>query len=228
LRDVATVVGYIDTGGRADEVDTQAGGIDSTRGWTSIIGSVHDSLTGRPLVGARVQVSGSRVSALTDETGGYVLDRVPSGAQSIAFFHARLSEIGWPSPVVSVELPPDSTVSLDLSVPSFRSVAETLCPASSTRPETVLVGRVTDPSGSPMGPAPIQARWETFTGSQGMSREVRSEATSGSDGRYVLCELPPGLPVQVRVRVGGRWHEVLEIEMPDGQVVARTSELRLR
>ncbi|MDP2959174.1 MAG: carboxypeptidase regulatory-like domain-containing protein [Longimicrobiales bacterium] len=225
-RDVAEVVGYVDMGGRAEEVDTQVGSLDGVSGWGRIEGSVYDSLAGRPLGGARVHISGTRFSALTAADGSFALDSIPAGTHSLTFFHGSLAGMGWPSPVVGVSVASDSTARSHLAVPPFRGMAQALCPGLAARLEAILVGRILDSAGESFAQGLVQARWERGDPLAGLSREIRSESYTGSDGRYVFCGLPADLPLQVRVRVGDRWQEVLDLVLPTGQVVTR--EVRLR
>ncbi len=60
-------------------------GFNVRRGASAISGTILDSFTGQPLVGARVRVNGSDAEAVTDENGKFELVGAPSGPQTLVF-----------------------------------------------------------------------------------------------------------------------------------------------
>jgi len=221
---VYEVAGYVDTGGRADELMTQARG-DRAEAWGRLEGIVFDSLSGRPLAGARVQVSGTRLLALTDEAGRFVLDSVPVGPGTVAVFHRDYSAGGSLVPAAEVVVGTDTVVRARLAVPSFATLAGTLCPGQPSLPEAVLTGEVVDDGGSSLALARIQARWQSESGSGGITLERRSEGQTGSDGRFLFCDLPSGPEVELRVWVEDRWRPVFKGELRPRSVLVRRLEV---
>lgn len=221
--EVAEVVGYVDTGGRAEEVVTQASALDGTTGWGRISGTILDSLTMRPLAGARVQISGTRLGALTRLDGSFTLDSIPEGVHSLTFFRSDLAAAAWPSPVIEVTVKRESTSRVELAVPSFRRFASALCrPAASAQvPESLLVLRVLDAEGKPMERALVQARWQSGDPMAALAREIRSEMYSGSSGGVTFCDIPAEVETQLRVKVGERWEDLLTVVLPTRELTVK-------
>jgi len=220
--DAAELVGYVDTGGRAEQVTTRANVLDRAAGWGRIEGSVFDSLVMGPLEGARVQVSGTRWSALAGRDGRFTLDSVPEGTHSVTFFRDDLTTALWPSPVAEVAVRAGETSHVTLSVPPFRAFAGAVCPGSAGRDaQAILALRVRSHTDEPMERALVQVRWQVGDPSAGLAREARSEAYTGTLGSAVFCEVPAETEAQVRVKAGDRWMELLTLTLPSREVTAR-------
>lgn len=119
----------------APEVAAQATG--------RVTGIVTDSASGRPLADVQVAVTGTRLGAVTDAAGRFMLANVPSGAQSI---DAR--RIGYqPTVVRGVDVPAGGTVTVDIklkaAVLNLEAIVSTgvVDPTSGTR-VPFTVGRV--------------------------------------------------------------------------------------
>ena len=54
-----------------------------------IVGNVKNAQTGKPLSGVMVEIEGSDISTLTDSTGFFRFESVPSGSFNLLFFHEK-------------------------------------------------------------------------------------------------------------------------------------------
>ena len=225
-RDVHVLVGYVDEGGRARgfaaTTEDLAGGGASGH----VRGIVYDSLHSRPLVRARVVITGTRFSTMTDGNGAFVLDDVPSGMHELTFFHLELSNLGIASPVHEVDVSAGDTLRVSLAVPGFTQIGTSLCRGSMGPLGTILVGRVVDSSGEPTVNTLVQARWREGAVTDGRAREMQSEVYTGSSGRYIMCGLPVEARVEVRVRSGKLWVGAFDTVLYPREVVFRETELR--
>jgi len=104
-------------------------------GRAGLSGVVFDSVAGRPLVGATVQVTGAagavigrRASAVTDTAGRYVVSELPPGRYVAGFFHDALDTLGLVGQPRAVDVG-DGEAILDLGTPSPRTIIGTICGA---------------------------------------------------------------------------------------------------
>jgi Carboxypeptidase regulatory-like domain len=217
---VPVVMSYVDQGGRAVEAGGRPLDLDARLGRATIHGTVYDSLTGGPLARARVSIVGSRLAAWTGLDGRFILADVPAGLHGLTFHHAELTRMGLPSPVYPVEAAAGSEDTVALATPGFATTAMLLCADSAGPPETILTGRVIEALGAEGVPsAEIRARW-VEAGASGVERSMRREGRAGSDGRYLLCDLPTGVPIALAVRTDSvTWRDAGAVELPRRQVV---------
>jgi len=218
-----TVLAYVDEGGRVTGVGSEAAGAGYLADGVTVQGIVYDSLVGRPLDDARVSVVGSRVSTRTDQDGRFTLSDVPPGESSITVHHADLARLGLPSPVLPVTANDGDSELLRITIPSFGTVAELLCGRPRDEVRSILTGTVFEiEDGSPATSTAILARWLAPPNAEGEPRaSLYVEGTSGSDGRYVLCDLPPGSPVTLAVGSDTGWLHAGTAMLPDHGVLAR-------
>jgi hypothetical protein len=196
-------------------------------------GIVFDSLAGRPLVGALVQLAtltdegGVVASASTDSTGRYVLHDVPSGRYRLGFFHARLDSLGLAAPLRELAVERDH-VDADLAILPAERIRASLCrPAGerSTRDAgALLVGIVrTAHDGTPVRDAAVTVAWnELLLSSTGSERRRRTMATrTAANGWYGLCDVPQGGTVTVRAALEGDSTDALELLLPPSALAQR-------
>ena len=168
-------------------------------------GTVFDSLSGRPLEGATVFISGTQYSARTDSAGAFAIDGVPEGSYSASFSHPGLAEVGITPAVQTVTVRPAGTEPLRLAVPSLRGVVANLCPEESLRRHRgVVMGRVTAADGAPVVDARVFLRWtrmQPVGNVRGIAESL--EAKSDAEGYYRACGVPPSLAMRVEVTAGG-------------------------
>src|SRR5207253_4409114 len=97
-----------------------------------VTGTVFDSVAGQPLAGAIVQIvladSTSRAfSAVSNIAGRYRIRSLPSGRYAIGFQHRSLEALGLESPISAFELETDTSITVDLAIPSGRVVRARKC-----------------------------------------------------------------------------------------------------
>ncbi len=170
---------------------------------TTVRGSVFDSVGGRPLAGALVQLvsadteSDFSATVLSDTAGAYTFERVPSGRYTLGFFHGMLDSLGLSPIARDVRVTGQSTLETELSIPSTATLRRTICATRGVQSGTAVVtGVVRDArSGNPLGGAQVAGEWvELSFNKGGMSRRtIRRETTSSDNGWYALCGVPsPG------------------------------------
>ncbi|HSM16706.1 MAG TPA: carboxypeptidase-like regulatory domain-containing protein, partial [Gemmatimonadales bacterium] len=214
---VPLVQGYVDQGGRS--VDVEGRPVQPERGVdrTTVHGMVFDSLSGGPMVGARISIVGTRYSARTGEDGHFTLAGVPAGRRALTVHHAELSRLGLPSPVFAVDLIANAEDSVVLATPGFATTASLLCPAPPDGPaEAVLTGNVMASNGPAVAPlAEVRARWVSA------ERGMVTEGKAGSEGRYVLCGLPADVPIAVAVRTDSQtWRDAGTVRLAGHRIAA--------
>ncbi len=77
----------------------------------SVWGTVRDSETGTPVVGARVELLDAGLASITDSAGSYVLSGVSVGAR-----HLMISSLGYKARTLHVFVPSDGAIRLDVAL----------------------------------------------------------------------------------------------------------------
>jgi hypothetical protein len=197
-------------------------------------GAVYDSVARVPLVGAVVQIAerdaaGPVYSAETDSTGHFRIADVPAGHFLIGFYHEALTVLGLDAPSRPLDLVGDSTVVVDIAVPSGAVVHALRCGGDSTLLRRgMLAGLVSDAvRGSPLAGAAITVEWRAIAFDPGNYRTITQQAvaTVGADGTYRLCALPGDAPLTLRVSAPGYHGVTAPVEVPTAGVARQ--DLRL-
>jgi hypothetical protein len=183
-----TASGFVETGGRVVMTDDAA-----ANGRAQITGTVFDSLSSRPLSGARVMIGSITVE--TDREGQFRFADVGRGTAMISIAHPAIEELGLPALVQPIEIVGDSA-RFSLSTPSRRTAWTRICgsaPDSSFENTRGIVhGYVRDESGNAVGNATI-----TISFTEYKPMPITTEAPyplsvkvdTGSDGHYAVCRL---------------------------------------
>lgn len=178
---------------------------------SNISGFVRDSLSGKPLAGATIElVLSARPSAAgrivrSDSIGRYRIDTVPPGQYLIGFQHPRLDSLGLDAITRTIEVDPVIRYQrVDLALPSGRSFVTTLCGA---RPDSsgVIIGRVfSADDDTPIAAGSVVVRFAQMRVDGGGVRRVQNQVVApfSGDGRYVACGVPTDAPVLVQARAG--------------------------
>ena len=157
-------------------------------------GIVVDSLRGAPVSGARVFLSGTSHSAITDADGSYQVDSVPPGRYTASLILPRLDSLLLDAPAQPVALSAGIDARIDFAVPSLPTLVRHLCPqlAPTDSSLTILVGLVRDTTGRLAADVTVRAQWKRFAQSAaGLSAQPLALATESlSGGRYAICGLP--------------------------------------
>jgi len=177
---------------------------------TAITGVVRDSLTGRPFIGAVVQLFPAASpweagpTTQSDSTGRYRLVDVIPGRYQLGFRHPRLDSLGFDAVSRVVEVGTNRTAAdVDLALPSAATLAGWLC---GVRRDTtgVVLGRVLDADTElPRGAGQVIVDWgEMVLDSLGLHSARASIRTAvGVDGRFVACGVPTNVPILLRAVV---------------------------
>jgi hypothetical protein len=172
-----------------------------------LTGAVVDSLTGRPLDGATVYLSGTVHSTVTDADGRFTLADLPQGEYGLTYWHDLLSELGLAPGALAVTLRPGETLTAEMAIPAALHLAalEERCRARAApldrRQTRILRGRLRDElTGEPLADARVTLSWNRFTGGVEI-RENRTSISLVTDaaGRYLVCGLPEDRPVSLLV-----------------------------
>jgi hypothetical protein len=198
-----------------------------------VMGTVSDSVAGRPLAGAVVQLvpaanpAGTQAyTATADSAGAFTIPGVPPGRYLAGFLHPAVDALGIAPPVRQVDVASDGPTRVRLATPSPARIAAALC---GTRPAAdssgAIVGVVHDADdGMPVAGAKLVVTWSELVveGRPGLRLERRRlVADAGSDGRVRLCGVPSGADVMASVEAPGRRSGIVEAQVPARGLVRR-------
>lgn len=181
------------------------------RAQTSISGFVRDSLSGKPLGGANVQLVPSATpwaagrTARSDSIGRYRIDSVAPGQYVIGFLHPRLDSLGVDAISRTIDVDPGVRyLRADLALPSGRAFVTTFCGPRADNTGAVF-GRVfRADDGAPINGGSVVVRFAQMRIDNGGVRRAQTQvlAPFGEDGRYVACGIPTDAPVIAQARTG--------------------------
>ncbi|HSU15435.1 carboxypeptidase regulatory-like domain-containing protein [Longimicrobium sp.] len=169
----------------------------------AVQGVVWDSTHGAPLAGARVYFSGTQAETVAGADGRFRLEAPAEGTYTLAFTHAGLGPVAASAAPKTVTLKAGETVTADLAVPGWATVAAALCPDSTLHPNRgILLGTVRGAEGDT---ALVSATWtRTIVGGRETRSNTQFVATRPDpQGFYVLCGVPEGRPLQLGMRRRG-------------------------
>ncbi|HEY3285923.1 MAG TPA: carboxypeptidase-like regulatory domain-containing protein [Gemmatimonadaceae bacterium] len=179
-----------------------------------IQGTVFDSVAGRPLADASVQLARRNAAGAvrrvdTDATGRYRFFNVPPGDYLVGFDHEALTALGLDTPVRALSVSDvDTLLRVDLAIPSSSVVRALRCGPGSPADRGLLLGTIRDVVTQRMVPGTtLQMEWGALALDSGNARMVteRASATVESDGTYVLCGLPLDAPLTLDVTSPGHY-----------------------
>ncbi|MGI9141518.1 MAG: carboxypeptidase regulatory-like domain-containing protein, partial [Gemmatimonadaceae bacterium] len=174
-------------------------------GFASLEGVVVDSLHGGFANGASLIVTGTRRFAFIDSGGRFRIDSVPPGDHQVELFHPTLDTLGVRVLTPPIAFAPDSTVFLELAIPSASTIMRAKCSGFGAD-SGVLIGVVLDAdTGEPVAGAEVRVWWTELT--VGVKIGMRYEpqhraATADESGRYKICGLPAALSANVSAARG--------------------------
>ena len=206
--DTRQLESYIEEGGRVTPLENQSevALVDALR--ATAIGTIVDSTTNGPLVGALIRLAGERDSAVTDSAGRFRLQTRSAGTHVIIASHPKLGLIADGS-TKEAHLSLGGTTRVDFAVPpSLKFVQEFCGPA--TR-DVGLVGRALSASGTGLEGYEIRITWAVT----GKFFDERSQ--TGPNGIYALCNLPASNAFTVRVQQGEKILAKSEVRLDAGQ-----------
>ncbi len=229
------VAGIREAGGEVAQISTldRRQIAQAPRGFVS--GQVWDSTRSEPLQGARVFLSGTSYSAVTNSDGQFLLEEIPEGVFTAAFTHPRLDTLGVLAPGVDVEVVPGEIRDVVLGVPSTGTILMAAC-REQERPwgGAVVSGVVVDSLTRESIPrADVRIEWQEVTpagGGKVTGTDRWIELTTDGEGHFTFCGAPgdelltlratfleqEGNPVQLRVERDSYNSVELKIELPVG------------
>src|SRR3954462_12503987 len=140
-----------------------------------VTGTVTDSLSHRPVVGAVVQLANDTQGFVrttnTDSLGGFRIDSVRPGPYIIGFFHPTLDSLGIDLSPKQLTVRQVAEERVDLAIPSAHTVVTHLCRATPNRDSTaLLVGHVRDAERGQPRSGTVTVRWmELVIGNGGVT-----------------------------------------------------------
>jgi len=194
-------------------------------------GAVYDSIAGRPLVGALVQLvaadSGSTYgrTAVSDSLGAFRFLDAPSGRFTLGFYHALLDSLGLEPLLRTITVATGGSVRADLATPSAARLRMAICGAPSPQNSGAvvmgIVRRATDRA--PASGVTVIAEWlELSFGTGGMNRRMpRRLATTRETGWFAICHVPsPGSMTLMATR-GADSTATIQIEVSSSGLLRR-------
>jgi hypothetical protein len=164
-----------------------------------ISGTVYDSVAGRHLSGAFVQLieqnQPSRTrSATTDSAGVYAFDGVAPNSYLLSFFHPVLDSLAVDPPLFAVRIQEPGDVRAMLATPSKQTILARVCGDSVAAADRGLwlgVAR-SAVTGLAAAGARVALEWSEITASgTRINREsFAAEAIANAEGMFAICGLP--------------------------------------
>ncbi len=194
-------------------------------------GAVYDSIAGRPLVGALVQLvaadSGSTYgrTAVSDSLGAFRFADAPSGRFTLGFYHAVLDSLGLEPLLRTITVADGGSVRADLATPSAARLRMAICGAPTPQNSgAVVMGIVRDATArAPASGVTVIAEWlELSFGTGGMNRRMpRRLATTRETGWFAICHVPsPGSMTLMATR-GADSTATIQIEVSSSGLLRR-------
>lgn len=192
---------------------------------TTVSGIVHDSLAGRPLANATVQlvdhanIASAARTTTTDSLGRYALDGVAAGRYTLGFFHPILDSLGVEAPMRPVVVDGREPVRGDLAVPSARRFRSTVCgaPNGADIEGGIVIGVLRNPvDGAPLAGGTVTGEWLEYAFThQGIQRRApRVSAKTSESGWFAICGTPRGGTMLLHATRGADSTDRVEITVP--------------
>lgn len=169
----------------------------------SLVGTVDDSIRGRPLVGALVTVAGTTREATTDEHGAFRIDGIAPGQHSIVVTHPFLDTLGLKVHSGTFTLAAGDHLQVNVRTPSITDIREASCArVSAAAGSSMLIGRVSKAdSDEPAAGAALSLVFKDLYTEHSPER-VRN-AHADATGLFAICGLPSKLSGNIQASMGG-------------------------
>ena len=197
---------------------------DST-GAARVTGMVRDSLTGRPLARALVQLVSDKPdgpaaqSVLSGTDGLFEFLGVADGRYTLGFHHALLDSLGLEPITRPLFVDGPRTWTVDLGTPSPARLRAALCgDVGSTATNGIVMGTVRRaPDGEPVPGAGVFGQWrEVVLASRRVEERLpRRDDTSRDGGWYVLCNVPGAGTMALLAHRAADSTALIEVEVPE-------------
>lgn len=196
-----------------------------------VTGVVIDSLAGRPLPDAWVQlvpadsVGEGAQTVTSDSLGRFAFGDVRDGRYRIGFHHPLLDSLGIEAPLRTLTVARQRPVRVDLAIPSPAIVRVAICTVTRGFDEGgVVVGTVRDAhTRQPVSGASVVADWLEISFRPGRveSRRPQQAVVTEANGWFALCNVPRGGTMFVEARAGDLSTDHLELQVPEDGFVHR-------
>ncbi|MEO8449553.1 MAG: carboxypeptidase-like regulatory domain-containing protein [Gemmatimonadota bacterium] len=218
------VAGFKEAGGSAGLFMAGAERVEQT---AAIVGTVFDSLAGRPLGGVRVSIAGGAYRDTTDAAGHYRITSPITGNLLITFEHPRFAAFLETPVLRDARSARGATDTADAWMPGAEAIRRSHCGEWVALDTTgaLIVGRVNGIAGDTT--VEVDLRWETSAAllRSRNRRVVVSErgtvitVTADAGGRFSACGVPRNRPVTVAARRDERTGPAVTIPAGGGQVI---------
>ncbi len=176
------------------------------------------------LADAEVYLVGTEHRARTDRSGAFRLEVPLDGRYMVNIEHPRLDILGVEGlPPVEVELERGLSTSIELGIPSQRTLGALRCGREpGTAPEGILWGRVMEPGlGEPLSGVTVRL------GPEGGAPGDIFEVVTDEEGRYYFCSVPPEARLEAVPVLFGLEGSARSIRVAEGAVVSLDLPLRI-
>jgi hypothetical protein len=176
-----------------------------------LVGTLLDSLSGSPVAGARVAVSGTAFEATSDSGGRFAIPGMLPGQYTLQVYTPSLDSM---SAVHQSSLAfTNATTPVEVRVPNARQLAVTLCGPAANRADAygIVAGNVrlrdnSVPASAVRGTR-VTAEWSADPADS--IRVRRLEVRSTADGNFRLC----GVPVNTAIKLSAASDSAETVEM---------------
>lgn len=193
---------------------------------TIVSGVVHDSLSGRSLIGAAVQLvandAGNTFSGtmFSDSSGKYTFNDVPDGKYTLGFYHPILDSLGMEAYARVLSVNRQGAIRADMSIPPATRMRDVLCgPREAGAAGGVVIGTVFNATDrKPVKDVRVVGQWfEVSIGTGGVTRRnPRKVTTSNDGGMFLLCDVPNSGALSLLASRGADSTGTIEVDVPKG------------
>jgi Carboxypeptidase regulatory-like domain len=197
----------------------------------SLSGIVFDSLAGKPLADAQVQLvnadslSAAARNATSDSLGRFSFATLPPGRYLLGFIHPVLDSIGVEAKPREVMVNATSVLRVDLAIPSARALRIGICGAAAVADSDALILGIVRRASDRVAvdSAVVTALWVEFVLERGrMTRSMaRRAVTTQESGWFAICGAPSGGTISLATARGSDSTDALELEVPAAGFVRR-------
>jgi hypothetical protein len=213
----------------ASRVAAQSADTSHTTGGVTVSGVVFDSLTGKPLSDALVQVVArgedpKAWSATSDANGAFEITGVPHGLFLIGFLHPALDSLGLGVSPRTLDVTTAAPVHVALAIPSAPTIRRLICAGTSLTDSTgLLLGFIRDAdTGIPLSGASAVVIWTEILVRKGVHADRREIPVKANNaGWYALCGVPADGPITARAELGDDASGYIELSVPANGMLHR-------
>lgn len=199
----------------------------------TVTGLVFDSIAGRPLAGATIQLFQRNrlweppIEALSDPDGRFRIEGAPAGRYVLGVQHPRLDALGLDGLTRAIDVS-SQPVRADLGVPGARRVVDALCGSADEGTRAVFGFARDGERGTPATGGAVVVQWGELAFGGGLRTVSRSRtAEIDPEGSFLVCGVPTDVPLSMRATMddegsaGRRASGRIEVRFAPGVPVLR-------